>query len=391
MKLRSLSLKNWKNFQRVDDLRFHDSTFVIGANAGGKSNLLDALRFLRDVAAPSGKNPQEGGLQVAVNRRGGLSRIRCLAARKDPEVRFQLVLEDERGVEWKYCLGFRGEGQGNNRILVSEESVETSDGRVRMRRPDKQDNRDRDLLTVTHLESLNSNRDFRPVSHFLAATTYLHLVPQLLKHSNDIGGNQLRGDPFGQGFLARLAETPKRTTDSRLRRIGRALRDVVPRFSEIRLERDAEGRPHLGARFDHWRAHGSWQRESQLSDGTLRLISLLWSLIDGDSLLLLEEPELSLNEAIVKEIPSLIRKLNDSSWRGPRQAIVTTHSASLLSDPAIGAESVIRLKPSDEGTELSHPSPEELNMLKSGFSVGETLLPAVRPERGNRLVASVAS
>jgi hypothetical protein len=35
------------------------------------------------------------------------------------------------------------------------------------------------------------------------------------------------------------------------------------------------------------------------------LIGLLWSLQEGDSLLLLEEPELSLNSAIVSRIPAL--------------------------------------------------------------------------------------
>ncbi len=76
MKLRELTLKNWMNFKRLDGVRFVESSFVIGANAPGKSNLLDALRFLRDVALPAGKAPGAGGLQEAVSQRGGLSRLR---------------------------------------------------------------------------------------------------------------------------------------------------------------------------------------------------------------------------------------------------------------------------------------------------------------------------
>ena len=42
-------LKNWKNFQEID-VPLENRVFLIGPNASGKSNFLDALRFLRDAA-----------------------------------------------------------------------------------------------------------------------------------------------------------------------------------------------------------------------------------------------------------------------------------------------------------------------------------------------------
>ena len=49
MQLTHLTLKNWRNFKQADfDLQ--DRTFVVGPNASGKSNLLDALRFLKQIA-----------------------------------------------------------------------------------------------------------------------------------------------------------------------------------------------------------------------------------------------------------------------------------------------------------------------------------------------------
>ena len=54
-----LVLRNWRNFRSVD-VPLTDRVFVIGPNASGKSNLLDVLSFLRDIAKAG------GGLQGAV-------------------------------------------------------------------------------------------------------------------------------------------------------------------------------------------------------------------------------------------------------------------------------------------------------------------------------------
>lgn len=76
MLISNLKLKNWRNFTDVDvDLQRRQ--FIVGPNASGKSNLLDVFRFLHDIAKQRG-----GGLQEAIEKRGGMSKIRCLSARK---------------------------------------------------------------------------------------------------------------------------------------------------------------------------------------------------------------------------------------------------------------------------------------------------------------------
>jgi len=213
------------------------------------------------------------------------------------------------------------------------------------------------------------------------------LVPQLLKHGDEIGGNRLSRDPFGQGFLQRVAETNGKTQGARLNRIQEALSKIVPEFRELSFEQDsATGAPHLRVNFKHWRSTGAYQREKQFSDGTLRLIGLLWSLMEGDSLLLLEEPELSLNEEIVRKLHKLIPHILKLGKYADRQVIVTTHSESLLSDLSIGAESVLRFVSTDDGTVLKPASDKEAFMLKSGFSVGQALLPAVKPKGSDQLL-----
>jgi len=391
MRLQQLTLKNWMNFRELQRVEFGDVSYVIGPNAVGKSNLLDALRFLRDVALPAARKPGSGGLQEAVVRRGGLSKIRCLNARRYTEIRIEVTLEDKEDGQWVYSLGFKGEGKGNNRIVVSHESVALNGRPICSPRPDRDDEGDRELLTRTRLETPRDNKDFREIAHFLGDITYLHLVPQLLRYSDEIGGRTLQRDPFGQGFLQRIAETQPRTRDSRLRRIASSLGKVLTQFGEIRFVKDeVSGQPHLEANFLHWRERGAWQRESQLSDGTLRLIGLLWSLLEGDSFLLLEEPELSLNEEIVRHLPKVIRTVLETAKAESRQVVLTTHSEALLSDSSIGRDSVIRLKAAKNGTQLDPATAEEKVMLKSGFPVGAALLPSTRPKDAGQMLLELA-
>ncbi len=99
MKFHALALKNWKNFAQVE-ISIPDRLFLVGPNASGKSNLLDAFRFLRDLASTG------GGFQEAVARRGGVTAIRCLAARRQPAIEIRVDLKANDGNEWSYEIAF---------------------------------------------------------------------------------------------------------------------------------------------------------------------------------------------------------------------------------------------------------------------------------------------
>lgn len=383
MQITRLKLKNWRNFREAD-VPLAARTHVLGANASGKSNLLEVFRFLRTVAQTDG-----GGVQKAVKDRDGLAKLRSLHARRDPEVRIEVELVDGSGVQstqWRYVLGLKSEGKGQQRVLISEERVE-KDGQILLSRPDAGDQSDPERLTQTHLEQIGSNLSFRPLAEFFAASTYLHLVPQLLKHGDEIGARIAESDPFGQGLMQRIAQTPKKTRDARLRRIQKALASAVPLFSELRFEQDPlSGLWHLEANFTHWRVHGSWQRENQLSDGTLRLIGLLWALQESGGLLLLEEPEQSLNDAIIAHIPLLIdRVLRDRKRRGSaRQVLISTHSDILLQNVDGDSQSLL-IVPAENGSMIRPPDSGEQEQMQHGLTPAEVLLPKTRPQGVDQL------
>jgi energy-coupling factor transporter ATP-binding protein EcfA2 len=175
MLISRLSLKNWRNFRAVD-LRLSDRVFVIGPNASGKSNLLDSLRFLRDISKAG------GGLQRAISQRGGLSKIRCLAARREPDVELELEIANGGDVTtWKYAIGITQQVRGYRQPILRYERA-WSDEKQILDRPDPQDRADEERLTQTHLEQISANAGFREVARFFESIRYLHLVPQLLRH-----------------------------------------------------------------------------------------------------------------------------------------------------------------------------------------------------------------
>lgn len=375
-----VELKNWRNFRDVD-IDLSPRSFVVGPNASGKSNFLDVFRFLHDIVRTG------GGLTEAVRSRGGMKALRCLAAAGMPAgVQIAVHLSDSHSrVLWKYELGFKA-GSGKYSafpVLITHERVTDQAGTpVRVRSEDLGDDaRDAELRTQTHLQQVEHNAAFRPLRDFFRDVRYLHLVPQLIRHPQAFSGANLRGDPFGREFLETIARTPDRTKSSRLRRIENVLKLAVPQLKKLTQDKDAAGVPHLQAIYEHWRHRGAVQEETDFSDGTLRLIGLLWCMLEDGELLLLEEPELSLHVGIVERLAPMLHRAQRVR---SRQVLISTHSADLLRDSGIAPEEVLVLTPDPKaGTQVTISSQlsDVMAVLASGGSVGDAVIPRTRPER----------
>ena len=369
----SIRLQNWKNFARIE-VDLQNRVFLVGPNAAGKSNLLDVFRFLRDLASPG------GGFQEAIRRRGGVSAIRCLAARRYPDIELRVVVEPpQANTRWEYELAFKQDAQ--RRVRISKERV-VRDGQVLLMRPNDDDKQDLARLTQTHLEQVNVNRSFRELASFFESVRYLHIVPQLVREPDRSVGRS--NDPFGGDFLEQIAKTQERTRVARLNRIRDALRAAVPQLAEIELARDDRGTPHLRGKYEHWRPQGAWQTEDQFSDGTLRLMGLLWVAMEGGGPLLLEEPELSLHPEIVRYLPQMFARFQR---RTGRQIILSTHSPDLLRDEGIGLDEVMLLRPGSEGTEVAPAGAfqEIRDLLQGGMTLADAVIPKTRPALADQL------
>jgi predicted ATPase len=368
-------LENWRNFTTAK-VELQRRMFLVGPNASGKSNLLDVFRFLHDIVSVG------GGFQEAVGtKRGGVSRLRSLAARRysDIVIRVQ-VGSDEAPESWEYELCFNQDNR--QRPVIKKEAV-WKQGEPILQRPDEQDKADPERLSQTYLEQINANQRFREVADFFASIRYLHLVPQLVREPARSVGR--RNDPYGGDFLEQVARTSEKTQKSRLNRIVDALRVAVPQLKELELTRDERGTPHLRGNYEHWRPQGAWQTEEQFSDGTLRLMGLLWATLDGSGPLLLEEPELSLHPDVVRSIPQMFARIQR---RSGRQIFVSTHSTDLLRDTGIGLDEVLLLQPEPKGTLVRPASDfhEIKELLEGGLTLAEAVIPRTRPNKVQQLM-----
>lgn len=378
MIISKIELFNWKNFHRCE-VGVQERCFVVGANAAGKSNFIDALRFLRDVAK------QGGGLQTAVRVRGGITKIRCLAAREQSNVKLAIELSesDSRELCWHYELNFKHTGGGireNQVKIVSEKVFSGREQRYVLDRSAETLGEDEETLKYTYLEQPNANKDFRVIQQFLQNVEYLNVVPQMVRKSASSSYSGDKEDYYGRNFLKRLALLNDNTRRSYFRKINEFLKLAVPQLEELSFVKDEIGVPHLEARYVHWRTRGSKQQEMQFSDGTLRLIGFLFALIDSNGVLLLEEPEINLHPGIVAQFPEFIAKIQRVK-KGGRQVFITTHSYDILSNEGIAPEEVLLLTNSPEGTEVEVLSNVEKakNILAAGFSMADVVMPLTKP------------
>ena len=368
-----VSLENWRNFASVR-VELQRRVFLIGPNASGKSNFLDLFRFLHDLVSVG------GGFQEAVRKRRGISSLRCLAARRYSDIAVRVSIgDDEEPSAWRYELRFNQDNR--QRAVIKEERV-VRHGEEILRRPDDKDRSDPDRLTETSLEQVHANQPFRAVADFFASTGYLHIVPQLVREPDRSVGKS--NDPFGGDFLEQVARTPEKTRNAWLRRISDALRLAVPQLKELELWRDVRGTPHLRGKYEHWRPQGAWQTEEQFSDGTLRLMGLLWISLAGGGPLLLEEPELNLHPEVIRYIPQMFSRLQR---RTGRQIMISTHSPDLLRDSGIGVDELLLLAPRTEGTSIrAAGSFEDIKaLLEGGVLLAEAVIPQTAPPNAQQL------
>ena len=367
MKLSRLTAKHYRSI-RNESIELGDLDLFIGANASGKSNILDALRFLHEgVQARDFRQP--------VFSRGGIIH---LAWKGEEAQQIELVARmegDEKTYEWSVRLirdGYEFHVQEHVEETPTQsppiQLLNAEDGEGWWWSGEKGERVTlRQAPTSCALAAAAADASFpaRDAADFVSRWGFFDPNPFLLRRdwiSLDSG----RFDPYGRN-LGETLYALRNSSPEVLDRIVEATRSVVGLPSGIEL-RESEDRFYFvqdepGLEFS--------VHQMGVSSGTLRVLALMTALF-GDpksNLIGIEEPENYVHPAALSSFVEHLRAARKSV-----QFMVTTHSPLLLDfldEPE--AVSVVRRGDSKGTTVVKEENPRDVRRAldASGFGLGE--------------------
>ena len=370
MKLAELKASKYRSL-REETVAFGDLNVFIGANASGKSTVLDALRLVHEGLLAR-------DFRDAVHSRGGIVQL-AWKGESASQVKLALLFEDgpdkyewsvELAVTERYGFSVCEEvflihpSLPPNKLLFAANGVGAWWSGTREQWVYFEQNPTACALAAA---SVDTGFQARGVANFVGGWGGFDPNPFSLRRGGWAGAAELdRLDVYGRNLAERLYRIKEASLDTFELIIG-ATKAVLGVPLELE-PRESEGRYYFVQR-----EPGLTYQVHQVgaSTGTLRILALMTALFEESShnLVAIEEPENNLHPAALGDFTGFLVRAS-----GKMQLMVTTHSPILLDfleDPA--SVSVVR-RDEVKGTRVireSNPKGVKEALEKSGFSLGE--------------------
>ena len=383
--IRTMRLRNFLSYgSEGEEIELQPLNVLIGPNASGKSNLIEAIGLLK--ATPT-------DLTAPIRKGGGISDFLWKGDQDTPTAEIETIVDyPEAVMPLRYRLGFTSSGQ---RLELIDEVVENELPNLGESQPYffYRYQQGRPVLNVqTKSESQPGTTSYRSERRLRRED----LIPDQSVFSQ-------RKDPDQYPELTYLGKEFSKISLYRDWHIGRNSQPRMPQKTDLPEHPLLEDGSNLGLVLNNLQYQlGSRQiieklkkfyevaeeltvkisggtaqifiREEELiqpipatrlSDGTLRYLFLMALLLDPTPppLLCIEEPEIGLHPDI---LPTIAEMLIEASQR--TQLIVTTHSDTLVS--ALSPESVVVCERDDKGSHLRRLDPDLLKEWLKEFSLG---------------------
>lgn len=387
-------IEGFKSFGTpAQTLRLGPLNFVVGANASGKTNLISALRFIRDAI--------DQDVEFAVSEFGGISEVRSklMRERKQPKP-LMIAFKFDPGRPLEVAVGKRsefsivgfsyeikldlrnetGRPEIDSELVVAD--IKTQSGKQLQYRLDRNKREveindptnEKDSRTI-NVPDQESARLALSVGFFSVPAVVLrsivtdwrfynvspHLARVPFKETPDVDLG-----PAGENLAVILHKLEQQNGKGVLDSIIAGLKSAVPGFRGIKTTQlPVEGKWAFQVLEEKIR--GAINPDS-VSDGTIRLLALMvianWT-ARHSALVAIEEPENGLHPHLSEHIVQILRTASED-----RQLILTTHSPAFLD--YLEPEEVILCDKKDGFTKLKLASDiTEIQTFRKHFRLGE--------------------
>lgn len=326
--LTRVRIRNFKSIGQCD-VPLQRLTMLVGRNGAGKSNFLDALRFMVDGLATS--------LDQAIKSRGGIKSVRRQSTGHPRNFALQVSfnLPGYRTGTYGFEIAARTEGgftvkQEELRILDARGGngsfYRIEDGEIKRKSVEAVPKAVADRLYLVVASGLP---EFRDAYDAITSMGFYNLNPEAMKRlQSPDAGELLHRDGSNIGsVIARLnAEAPEEKLRAE-RYLGKIVEGIVG-VDRIALgpAETIEFRQQVTGAEHPWKFYAS-----NMSDGTLRALGILIAvsqlvhLRDRVRLVGIEEPETALHPAAARALMAALQEGTEHT-----QVLLTTHSADLL-------------------------------------------------------------
>lgn len=370
--LREVRIRNYKSISKCA-VAFRPVTLLVGRNGSGKSNFLDALRFVTEGLQSS--------LDHAIRTRGGIDNVRRRSTGHPRNFAIELVISLREELTATY--GFELAARPNSGFAVKREELSIQDGAGRRlsfyHREEKavvqasKPSMPPVLEDRLYLVNAAGLPDFRDVYDALLSVGFYNLNPETMKEPQSPDAGELL-HPDGSNIasvVGRLARQQPEAID----RIRVYLRTIVPGISDFEsvtlgpretllFSQRVEGAQHP------WRFYAA-----SMSDGTLRALGALVAVgqlgATGSDVRLvgIEEPETALHPAAAGALMDALREASVHT-----QVIGTTHSPDLLSEVDLETDGLLVVESRDGNTRMGPVDPPSVEAVRRHlYTPGELL------------------
>ena len=418
MLIKRITLQNFKNFERLE-IDLNNINIIVGANASGKSNFIQSIRFLRDI--------QKYGIENAISLQGGFEYLQNIQLKGQENTLISVDFQPQGAT-------IVGETPFDSLILSQYKTINYSI-EISSKKNNKYEIANEELTITTELKELDetiakqknlNKEEFFKNTFFLINQTFslknskgkFKLLPQSKENSiklilknqqeysfdlNEIrmfplpfsllnGNNQLQKTIIEQFPLplfdlsdigiyefdlknskkpalitakAELEENGENLAiviknilenKEQTRKFSNLLTDILPFIKELDFEKSYD--KSLLYKVKEKYNPNTFIPSSLLSDGTVSIASILTALFfENKKLAIFEEPEQGVHPSLIAKLMQLFY---DASTE--KQIIITTHNPEIIKHTKI--EDLLLICRNDNGF-ASLIKPSENEMVKS--------------------------